>query len=58
MSCAPNGREGGKTSLWGKLSERTVQGKREGVGIAGSAYFSIREVSSATEWPKAGAAPY
>lgn len=51
--------KGGKKSLLEKLSERTVvQGKREGVGIAGSVYFSIREMFSATEWPKAGAAPY
>lgn len=45
MSCPQNARERKGGTASGK-----IKGKRE--GISGSAYFSMREMLSATEWPK------
>lgn len=40
-----------------KLREKKSKRKKEGVGIAVSAHFSMKEMSFATEGPKTGAAP-
>lgn len=50
--------KGGEKQRLEKLKGKNSKRKKEGVGIAGSAYFSIKEMFSATWWPKVGAAPY
>lgn len=50
--------KGGENSNWKSEGKRRVNGKRERVSIARNAYFSTKEMFSATRWPRVGAALY
>lgn len=51
MSCPQNGREGKGGTTFGKIKEKKKKTVKEkgGVGIAGSAYFPMKEMSSETQ---------